>query len=196
VSIEAAASRERILDEAARLFLASGYRGISMREIGEATGISKAGLYYHFKDKEDLLVAILVENLGQIGAIIEANRQPGTTARDQVGRIMQALFALAPEQRAIIRLASQEMMHLNPEARTAFNGLYQERFIGQLAGILAEGMASGELRPMEPQFATWILLGTLYPFFYSSHDRLEHQISSEMVATILDVYFNGIQVRT
>jgi AcrR family transcriptional regulator len=194
VSIEAAASHERILDEAARLFLASGYRGISMREIGEATGLSKAGLYYHFKDKEDLLVAILSENLAQIGAIIQGNRRPGTTAREQIGRMIQGLFALAPQQRAIIRLASQEMMHLSPEARTAFNEFDQERFIGQLAGILAEGMATGELRAMEPQLATWILLGTLYPFFYPSHDRPESQVSSEMVATILDVYFDGIQV--
>ena len=35
--------------------MAYGYNGISMREIAEAVGVSKAGLYYHFKDKEDVV---------------------------------------------------------------------------------------------------------------------------------------------
>ena len=54
---------ERIAEEATRLFVANGYHGVSMREIAEAVGISKAGLYYHFRDKEDLFIAILTANL-------------------------------------------------------------------------------------------------------------------------------------
>ncbi len=191
MTTEISASREHILEEAARLFVAYGYRGISMREISEATGISKAGLYYHFIDKEDLLVAILTENLNQIGAIIQANLHPEATAREQLSRIMLALFALAPAQRAIIRLASQEMMHLSPEARTAFGSFYQEQFLGRLNAILAGGMASGELRPLDPQLATWMLLGMLFPFFYPSQERPEG-VAPGTIASILDVYFDGL----
>ena len=42
---ESAAVPERIIEEATRLFVASGYTSISMREIAEAVGVSKAGLY-------------------------------------------------------------------------------------------------------------------------------------------------------
>ena len=48
---EALDLRARILAEATRLFVVYGYNGISMREIAEAVGVSKAGQYYHFKDK-------------------------------------------------------------------------------------------------------------------------------------------------
>jgi AcrR family transcriptional regulator len=58
-SVEASDITARIIEEATCLFVASGYCGISMREIAEAVGISKAGLYYHFRDKEDLFLAIL-----------------------------------------------------------------------------------------------------------------------------------------
>ncbi len=47
-------SREKILEQARQLFASQGYRGLSMRQIAEVVGISKAGIYYHFKDKEDL----------------------------------------------------------------------------------------------------------------------------------------------
>ena len=50
-SAEATEMLTRIVGEATCLFVVRGYRGISMREIAEAAGISKAGLYYHFKDK-------------------------------------------------------------------------------------------------------------------------------------------------
>ena len=63
---EGSVSRERIIAEATRLFVAFGYHRISMREIAEATGISKAGLYYHFRDKEELILEILHSNLVEI----------------------------------------------------------------------------------------------------------------------------------
>src|SRR5512133_1460915 len=62
--------RVRIMNQAANLFVTSGYAGISMREIAEAVGVSKAGLYYHFKDKEDLFIEILKDNLEEIGRIV------------------------------------------------------------------------------------------------------------------------------
>jgi len=54
---------QQILHEATRLFVDRGYHALSMREIAEAVGVSKAGLYYHFEDKEDLFLAILTNNL-------------------------------------------------------------------------------------------------------------------------------------
>ena len=71
----------RIIEEATCLFVASGYRGISMREIAEAVGISKAGLYYHFRDKEDLFLAILTANLDAVERIILDARRADLSTR-------------------------------------------------------------------------------------------------------------------
>jgi AcrR family transcriptional regulator len=51
--------RERILDEARSLFLTKGFAATSMQEIADAVGLTKPALYYHFKDKQDLLLAVL-----------------------------------------------------------------------------------------------------------------------------------------
>src|SRR5699024_1042626 len=52
------ATVERILAEAARLFLQKGYEKTSMQDIMEGTGLSKGAIYHHFSSKEDILLRI------------------------------------------------------------------------------------------------------------------------------------------
>jgi AcrR family transcriptional regulator len=51
--------RTQILRQAALTFLHNGYDATSMSQIAEGCGITKPGLYYHFKGKQDLLFAIM-----------------------------------------------------------------------------------------------------------------------------------------
>jgi AcrR family transcriptional regulator len=113
-----------ILSEANRLFVGRGYNAVSMREIAEVCGVSKAALYYHFRDKENLFIALLEDYLDEIQVVIERERLPGGTIRQQLDRVVKAIFEQSPEKRAIIRLASQEMPNLSLEARAAFGGVY------------------------------------------------------------------------
>jgi len=190
-SLEPVDMPERILEEATRLFVAKGYAGISMREISEAVGVSKAGLYYHFKDKEALFMAILNANLDRLGRLIQKARQEGATTREQVSGMMRAIFDLAPDQRALIRLASQEMAHLSQASRAEFGRVYQIKFIHPVEEILRGGVERGELKPVNVQLATWILLGMAYPFFYPAH---EHELGgvSEAMDLMVNVFFDGL----
>ena len=190
-SSEPAEIPERIVEEATRLFVANGYNGISMREIAEAVGISKAGLYYHFRDKEDLFIAILTANLERIQDIIQAARQAEQTTRGQVSYMMRAIFDQAPNQRAIIRLASQEMGHLSQAARAKFGRLYQASFVGQVEAMLRDGIQRGELRAMDARTATWILLGMAYPFIYPARER-EPDAAGEAVELLVAIFFDGV----
>ncbi len=181
---------ERIAEEATRLFVANGYHGVSMREIAEAVGISKAGLYYHFRDKEDLFVAVLTANLERIEAIILAAQQAEPTTRGQVGRMMQAIFDLPPDQRAIIRLASQEIGHVSPAARADFGRLYRAKFTERVEAMLNDGIRRGELRTMDAGAATWILLGMAYPFIYPTFERAPFA-AGEAARLLVDIFFDG-----
>ena len=190
-SLEPADVPERIIQEATRLFVASGYAGISMREISEAVGVSKAGLYYHFKDKEALFMAILNANLDHLGSLIQTARQQGATSRQQVSGMLHAIFDQAPNQRAVIRLANQEMTHLSYESRAEFGRAYQAKFIHQVEEILLGGVERGELKPVNVQLATWLLLGMAYPFLDPAH---EHELGgvSEARDLMVSVFFDGL----
>lgn len=183
--------RDQIMTEATRLFVTSGYNGISMREIAEACTVTKAALYYHFKDKESLLMAILIANLDAVDQSIQHCKQAGESTRAQIGAWVNEILAWAPEKRALIRLASQEMVHLSPETRQKFGVLYQRQFTGPLGEILAAGMSRGELRKLEPGMLTWMLMGMLWPFFYTGHNNQEQQ-TPQAAEMLLDVFFNGV----
>jgi AcrR family transcriptional regulator len=188
---EEAATADRIIEQATRLFVSRGYAGISMREIAEAVGVSKAGLYYHFQDKEALFLAILTANLACVESLIQAARREGATARDQISRMMRSIMEQAPNQRAIIRLAGQEMVHLSQAARAEFGRIYQARFINQVEDILRAGVERGELRPTNVRLATWILLGMAYPFLHPASER-ELGGEDEAIDVMVTIFFDGL----
>ncbi len=180
--------RTRILEEATRLFMAYGYTGISMREIAAAVGVSKAGLYYHFKDKEDLFLAILYDALRRMEQVVARASAAGPHARGQVEALVRGLLAEPADQRALIRLAGHEIAHLGQAARAEFGQRYHQQFIGPVAALLQGCIARRELRPVEPQTLTWLLLGMLYPFMTPGGGPPEPTI-----ATLVEVFFRGAE---
>lgn len=185
--------RSRILARATELFVTNGYHALSMREIAEAVGISKPGLYYHFRNKEDLFLAILQVNLERVGQIVRDAAARSGPMREQVAWMLRAILALPPCERAIIRLASQEMGHLSQASRTNFGQMYREQFIGRIEALLQSGMARGELRPVNPELATWLLLGMAYPFFYPSHPQPDDM--TEVIELMITTFFDGLAAR-
>jgi len=187
--------RERILNQACALFVQHGYDGISMREIAAASSISKAGIYYHFKDKEDLFLALMNDNLEQVGDLLIEVQRKGGTKREQIEFFARGLFDhLNSSQRAVIRLANQEMGKLSFEIREEFGKSYITKFIGPLQEILTEGMRSGELKPLDPSGSTWVLLGMLYPLFSHGGDK-RPEAGLEAVDLALTIFFDGLSRR-
>lgn len=54
-----AVGRDRIMDEAATLFLQHGFEGTSLRQLADVVGMKAGSLYYHFSSKDELLTEIL-----------------------------------------------------------------------------------------------------------------------------------------
>ena len=179
--------RERILEKATDLFVTQGYNGISMREIAEACGLSKAGLYYHYKDKEDLFLAILNESLTTLERLIDRVEEQGQSPAEKIRLFIHAIFTTLPAgRRSVIRLASQEMDKISPQARAVFYRRYEEQFVGRIQRILDAGVQAGELRAMDTAMGVWSLLGLMYPFM--SHDSTGpmEPVAAYLAALFLD----------
>ena len=58
-------TKERILEEALKLFSQSGYMGTSMNDIATGLGVTKAALYKHYTSKQEILDSI-VEKMNQM----------------------------------------------------------------------------------------------------------------------------------
>ena len=187
--------REQILDIARRLFIREGYRGLAMHQISDALGVTKAALYYHFKNKEELFMAILESDLDVMSQVLDEIRAEGGSYREQVTRFVAYVLRQPVEQRAIIRLGSQEIGQVSPEARQAFNRHYYAKFTGKIEAILRLGMEAGEFRSLPPSLATHTLLGIIYPYLYNmqaSDQAQASQLSDETIRQIVSIYLDGI----
>ncbi len=189
---ELANTRTAILSAAERLFVEKGYHAVSMRAIADAVGMTKAALYYHFRDKEQLFVAILERVLGELSALIEACRTADATHRAQIERIVQQIMRLPVERRAGLRLASQELGNLDAATRQRFVEQYHTQFIGRITAILAAGMANGEFKTLDPSLATWTLLGMMYPYFHVA-PVTGMAPNDALVQQLLMIFFDGLQ---
>jgi|SRR6185312_3703724 len=69
-------TRDRIVDEAMRLFSERGYAGTSIAKIESAAGLTPGagGLYHHFKSKEAVLAAGIERHLSRLQALRDIRR--------------------------------------------------------------------------------------------------------------------------
>lgn len=73
---ESTTTRDRIIDEAMRLFSEQGYASTSIAKIEAAAGLTPGagGLYHHFHSKEDLLAAGVERHLARLDALRDIQR--------------------------------------------------------------------------------------------------------------------------
>src|SRR5690606_24593032 len=67
-----ASARGRLLNEAARLFRDKGYERTTVRDLAAAVGIQSGSLFHHFRTKEEILKAVMVETIRLNTAAMQA----------------------------------------------------------------------------------------------------------------------------
>jgi AcrR family transcriptional regulator len=76
------ATRRRLLDAAIILFERFSFAGTSLQMIADELGLTKAAIYYHFRTRDQLLLAVMEPLLLEISDIVDtAEQQRGAEAR-------------------------------------------------------------------------------------------------------------------
>src|SRR3954447_12492391 len=84
----AADTRARLIDVAVALFIRHSFAGTSLQMIADELGFTKAAIYYHFRTREELLLAVMEPMLHQIDDIVvTAERQ--RTARSRADAMIR-----------------------------------------------------------------------------------------------------------
>nr|WP_240423613.1 TetR/AcrR family transcriptional regulator [Microbacterium halotolerans] len=88
--------RQEILEAAASLFAEHGYAATSTRQIADRVGVKQASLYYHFKDKEQILLELLTATVKPTldrAAEHLAREDPRTALHDLASADVETLLA-------------------------------------------------------------------------------------------------------
>lgn len=153
------ATRERILEEAARLFTEKGYEATSVQDLAEALGLSKAALYHHFRGKEEVLYEIshqALEGLLEEGKKALAVPDP----REALLRFMEGHARFFEENRPFFVTMLQGLQSLSPEKQAPIIAL-RDRYEETLRTLLRRGMESGVFRQLDVALTARAVLSLL-----------------------------------
>ncbi|WP_225314253.1 TetR/AcrR family transcriptional regulator [Marinobacter halotolerans] len=117
-------ARGRLLREAAGLFRDKGYERTTVRDLAAAVGIQSGSLFHHFRTKEEILKAVMVETIRLNTALMQAAVEAADNNRDKLralvraelesinGQTGEAMAVLVFEWRSLSEAARVEVLEL------------------------------------------------------------------------------------
>jgi AcrR family transcriptional regulator len=148
-----ASTRERIVDEAMRLFSQNGYTATSVAKIEDAAGLTPGagGLYHHFKSKEAVLAAGIERHLERLGALRRIRGVLGSLGDLRAELKLTARYFLAEldEESELLRILASDVRN-RPQVLTAA----AEQLVGSALTGFAGWIAAEAEREMPAEEAT------------------------------------------
>ena len=167
--------RNDILRRTAHLFLERGFELTSLVDIARATGISKAGLYYHFRSKQDLLAAIINYAHDILESEIQRELADSSSDEEALRRLIHthALIMTREDDAAFAVLAVEEMRSLLPADRAQI-ARRKNAYLDLIRERLKRLAAAGKLHDVDVSTATHTLSGMVLwlPKWYRQPGRL------------------------
>ncbi len=191
-------TKEKILDAAEGIFADKGFDGAKVQKIADAAGVNKAMLYYYFKSKDDLLMAV-------IGRFIEGIRDSipqhfaaaGDTARS-IETFLDFYIGYLARNRAFVRLMAWELLsgkHLDAIAHN-----YIIPTFGLMRDKITEAISTGAIRRVSPEHTIFSVLGMNIFYIVASplftlilgDDPLTPEMIRKRKQAVADLVMNGL----
>lgn len=140
-------TREKIIAAAINLFNEQGTKGVTTNHIAASAGISPGNLYYHFRNKQDIIRAIF-DQMDAVGDTeyrqVIAEHGPGHP------QSMEATFVMIQRFNWRYRFFKRELTTLvmdDPQLKERFS-LTHQAMLAMIGQSIDQSIAQGVMRPM------------------------------------------------
>ena len=158
-TLRAEALRQQVCAAASGLFTKNGYGSTSMQDIADALKVSRPTLYYYFRNKNEILEAVISE------VTIEAQRraeaataEPGADPIDTIRRLIADHADLILTHPVQFRMLQMSATHLTGRLRTVALKA-QRSLLETFTRVIRHGVEAGSFHMTVPRIAAFALLG-------------------------------------
>jgi len=184
--------REAILHAATELFAEKGYQAVSTDEIAGAAGVSKGLVHYHFSSKAVLLQQVLLHSFATISNELEAIRGRDLTARDKIHAAAAAYFQHGNSPLNLMQgLDLAGPAHIDDATHAHIHGLIEKQTI-EVAGLVKDGIATGEFRQVDSRVAASILLGAIRELVVGAAMAGQPLATDEAADEVTSLFCDGV----
>jgi TetR/AcrR family transcriptional regulator len=177
-------TKDRILDAAEDIFSHKGFDGTKVQEIASAAGVNKAMLYYYFKDKDDLLIAVIGRIIKGIGDAIPRYFADTENTVENIEAFLDFYIEYLAKNRSFVRLMAWEMLsgrHVQAIARE-----YIIPMFSVMRQKITESVSQHLMREVSPEHTVFSVVGMNVFYIVASplfmHILGEDPLSPEMLA--------------
>lgn len=129
--------KDRIQSKARELFLRYGIRSVSMDDIASQLGISKKTIYHSFADKDELVVAVMNDQVMHMHNDCELCKR---TAKDAVDEIFITMEQVYDQFTQLNPMVLYDVEKFHPTAFEAFRKMKEEYLLQVIAHNLKRGI--------------------------------------------------------
>jgi TetR/AcrR family fatty acid metabolism transcriptional regulator len=140
------AKRERILRAAIRIFSQKGYFNSKISEIARQAGVADGTIYLYFKNKDDLLISLFEEKMGEVVTDIRARVSDGSGALSRLRIFIRNHMDLLTREAGLIEVIQVELRQSNKFMKEYVPVKFLE-YLDVISGILEDGKREGVIRP-------------------------------------------------
>lgn len=183
----AALKRQRILEEASRLFFEKGYEASTLEALAKRMNVTKPFIYTYYKGKRDLLAAICETGIEESILAVDRAVAKEPRALDQLrGAVAGAAQAVIRFQNCVV-VYQREMKSLD---RRDAQRILQRRhhFDRQLILLLERAVVDGDVTVGDPAIASvWIggLISWIPVWYMPGGRRKEPEVVAELVHAVM-----------
>ncbi len=141
-----AAKRDRILRAAIRIFSQKGYFNSKISEIARHAGVADGTIYLYFKNKDDLLISLFEEKMGEVVADVRARVADGGGALERLKIFIRNHMDLLVREAGLIEVIQVELRQSNKFMKEYVPVKFLE-YLDVISGILEDGKTEGVFRP-------------------------------------------------
>lgn len=178
-------------------FLTSGYSGTSVDNIVKASGVSKGGIYWHFKSKEEIFLYMIEKWLDDQKREIQARLNPDDPAAAKLDKLLD--FAVESAQSPVHALIHEFLMGSRDESiiNKIISLLDSYSAENIVTAIINEAIEKGHFKPLDARAASEIfraICDGIIIRWYHSHNR-DISTLRRIAKTAIHIYLEGITNR-
>jgi AcrR family transcriptional regulator len=152
--------REELLRVSARLFREKGFDGTTIRDISSAAGMHSGSPFYHFKTKQDILVAVMEQGLSEGLLKTEEVMALPMPPEQKLKRLIRAqLGTILEEGNDFIPVLLYDWRSLSPANRRRIVAL-KDRYDALWQQVIDDLQRAGHL-PGDAQLVRLLILGAV-----------------------------------
>ncbi|MDN4607216.1 TetR/AcrR family transcriptional regulator [Sporosarcina highlanderae] len=152
---------KQIVDAAVIAIAENGYHQAQVSKIAKEAGVADGTIYLYFKNKEEILISVFREKMGDFVEIVKNAIKKDITATEKLYEMIEGHFRWLHSDRHLAIVTQLELRQSNKDLRYKINEVLKE-YLVLLDSILKEGIEKGEFDgQIDIRLARQMVFGTI-----------------------------------